>query len=305
MDALTTRSGLHASCLALLLAITVVAGKASATAVLTDIFVFGDSLSETGNYEAVGFGDIAYPEPYAPGRFSNGPVWVEELAGSLGLAVSPSVLGGNNYAWGGATTDGQPGPLAPFDLGVQVAAFLAANGGVADAGALYVIWGGANDALAGDISNTADNILDIISDLSDAGAVHFLAPNFGEIAPIFADLNLDLATALDTAENTLPIDLTRVDVNALLTEVITDALVFGGATFGITNVFDPCWDGVNVCGDPDSYLLWDAIPHPTARTHELIGALAYAELRAIPLPAGVWLLASALGVLATTRRRRV
>ena len=130
-------------------------------------------------------------------------------------------------------------------------------------------------------------------------------PNLGEITPDFAQLNVETSAALDTAESTLPINLTRVDVNALLMDVITDALFFGGATFGITNVFDPCFDGVNVYGDPDSYLLWDDIPHPTARAHELIGALAYAELRAIPVPAGVWLLASTLGLLATTRRRRV
>ena len=51
--------------------------------------VFGDSLSDTGN----------------AGRFSNGPVWVEQLAASLNVALEPSLMGGTNFAIGGAKLD--------------------------------------------------------------------------------------------------------------------------------------------------------------------------------------------------------
>ena len=51
--------------------------------------VFGDSLSDTGN----------------AGRFSNGPVWVEQLAASLNIALEPSLMGGTNFAIGGAKLD--------------------------------------------------------------------------------------------------------------------------------------------------------------------------------------------------------
>jgi phospholipase/lecithinase/hemolysin len=50
------------------------------------IVVFGDSLSDTGN----------------AGRFSNGPVWVEQLAARLEVALRPAQAGGLNFAVGGA-----------------------------------------------------------------------------------------------------------------------------------------------------------------------------------------------------------
>src|SRR4029434_218915 len=50
------------------------------------IVVFGDSLSDTVN----------------AGRFSNGPVWVEQLAARLEVALRPTQAGGLNFAVGGA-----------------------------------------------------------------------------------------------------------------------------------------------------------------------------------------------------------
>lgn len=60
------------------------------------LFVFGDSLSDTGNF----YGATQQPQspPYFTGRFSNGPVAVEGLAQQLGFTIAA------NYAWGGART---------------------------------------------------------------------------------------------------------------------------------------------------------------------------------------------------------
>src|ERR1051326_1783426 len=46
------------------------------------IVVFGDSLSDTGNYYQLSGGSPA--APYAGGRFCNGPIWVEYLSLQLG-----------------------------------------------------------------------------------------------------------------------------------------------------------------------------------------------------------------------------
>ncbi|MFO1146004.1 MAG: SGNH/GDSL hydrolase family protein [Rhodospirillales bacterium] len=56
------------------------------------LVVFGDSLSDNGNV----------------GRFSNGPVWVEVLALRIGTELTPSRLGGTNFAVGGARSHGRP-----------------------------------------------------------------------------------------------------------------------------------------------------------------------------------------------------
>ena len=66
------------------------------------IYAFGDSLSDVGNIFTAS-GGVAPAAPYANGQFSNGPVWVQDLAAGLGLApLKPSLLGGTDYAFGGA-----------------------------------------------------------------------------------------------------------------------------------------------------------------------------------------------------------
>src|SRR5262245_65983712 len=78
----------------------------------SEVIVFGDSISDTGNGYIFTGGFAAGP-PYFDGRFSNGPVWVEALAQELGLPVpTPSLNGGTNYAIGGEETG--PG-LSFFD----------------------------------------------------------------------------------------------------------------------------------------------------------------------------------------------
>ena len=162
-------------CFCLLLSIGVRAENFS------DVFVFGDSLSDTGNLAA--FVDINLPSPPFPGpqpigtvglcnpvdifvlgrrcddlffmesRVSNGPVAVEILAKRLGFdELKPSLyflpLGarpfvGTNYAVAGATA------RMP-DLGhlqSQVSGFLADNLFLAPPGALYIVMIGGNDVI--------------------------------------------------------------------------------------------------------------------------------------------------------------
>ena len=98
------------------------------------MFVFGDSLSDTGNVAAVVgsngaqviSGNSYIPsQPYASGQFTNGNVWVNGAAAALGLApfAQPSLAGGGNFAFGGATvaTDGAG---IPPSLTLQASFFL-------------------------------------------------------------------------------------------------------------------------------------------------------------------------------------
>jgi len=194
----SVRARLHLLAFVLVLALP---AQAPAATAYSTMYIFGDSLSETGNYAAVGAGELAYPAPYAPGRFSNGPVWVDYLAGALGLpAPTAAAAGGTNYAWGGAMTAGQVGPLPPFDLGMQTLGFLAANNSIADPAALYVVWAGGNDALAGDVTHTAGNLGAVIAALANAGARNFLVPNLPPMGEAFATVNVDLVPVLDSLE---------------------------------------------------------------------------------------------------------
>src|ERR1041384_6306889 len=84
-----------------LAALTLMTGVVAAHADQTPfsrIFVFGDSLSDTGNFYALSGGFP--PAPYAGGRFSNGKLWVEYAAEALHMQI----LSGDNYAVAGATT---------------------------------------------------------------------------------------------------------------------------------------------------------------------------------------------------------
>jgi len=82
---------------------------------------------------------------YASDRYSNGPVWVEQLADGLGLSATASRLGGTNYAYGGART-GPAGSPFPFSLVDQLSTYLGSTGGAASPDALYIVAGGGNDA---------------------------------------------------------------------------------------------------------------------------------------------------------------
>lgn len=125
------------------------------------LYVFGDSLSDSGNNSSVFGGNplqvitgntyLGSWKTYGPaplGTYSNGPVWASYLASSLGVSALPSLLpSGTNYAYGGATTSGgDAASLLVPNLLAQTSTFLLANSNVAPANALYVVAGGSNNA---------------------------------------------------------------------------------------------------------------------------------------------------------------
>lgn len=116
----------------------------------SNIYVFGDSLSDNGNLRA-----IAPGQTYGD-RFSNGPVAAEVIAAGLGFTLTPSyhlIPGaptGNNFAIAGAKAVDEDGNEATPDINLptQVNAFLQINSGVAPSDALYIVLIGGNDIRA-------------------------------------------------------------------------------------------------------------------------------------------------------------
>ena len=141
---------------------------AAPAAAFTNLFVFGDSLSDPGNAATLTptGGPVAFFPPTPGGRFTNGLTAAEYLAQSYGVAVTggwPTPTGANNMAVGGALTGNgnynflinSPAGLATTPeyatVGVtgvaqQIAAFTGANpGALADPNALTMLWAGPND----------------------------------------------------------------------------------------------------------------------------------------------------------------
>ena len=113
----------------------------------SQLIVFGDSLTDTGNlYSLIG---IPPDPPYYQGRSSNGPLWVEYIAPQLKLNSDVVV----NHAWVGAKTgrenvfDDLPLPPTVSLPGLLDAVDMFSASGEVDPKALYIVWIGSNDLL--------------------------------------------------------------------------------------------------------------------------------------------------------------
>ncbi len=249
------------------------------------VYVFGDSYSDVGN-AFLGTGRKTPPSPpYFGGRFSNGPIWVEHIAGALGLPLTPELAGGTDYAVGGAqvlasvVTAGGTVPSVPQ----QVALYLSQHGGKADPNALYLIEGGGNDILnaaGGSAQELGYQVALGLAEsellLRNAGARFFLVPNLLDISALPAGrANAAFTSAATVAVNTSldlllqfesylqGIRILRVDEYTLF-----QAVVRSPTHFGFTDVINPCFNAATgaVCPDPDHTLFWD-VEHPTEFGH--------------------------------------
>ncbi len=127
------------------LLLSFVASHASA---FSNVYVFGDSLSDNGNLMAL--------DPNVPERFTNGPVAAEVIAGAFGLTLTPSyhllpvASFGNNYAIAGAKAVDEDGDETTPDINLptQVNAFLQIHQYEVPSDALYIVLIGGNDIRA-------------------------------------------------------------------------------------------------------------------------------------------------------------
>lgn len=282
----------------------------------TRIVSFGDSLSDVGNVFAATGGTTPDPANYHQGRYSNGPVWVEYLAGKLGVATpTPSLLGGTDYAFGGAeSSPSGDSTLGSPNLGTQVGMYLGTSPTIG-ADTLLTIWAGANDFLQGGQFNPAvvvGNVVQAITTLAGAGGSEFLVANLpmlGEIpdvsgAPDFirdglntlsSSFNAQLKIEVGALEQSLGITIHYLDIGQYFQEMIADP-----AAFGLTNVTDPMMGTGNTSG----YLFWDGV-HPTTEVYALVAALAFKAV--VPEPSSIALLSVAsvgLTAAAAFHRRR-
>ena len=248
------------------------------------LFVLGDSLSDDGNlYHAV-FGLYPQSPPYYKGRFSNGPVWVENLAPKLGFAFNSAT----DYASGGAES-GSVGPgLGLPGMKQELASLLKAYP-AGDPAALYIVWGGANDYLDGatDTMAPVTNLTGYVKSLAATGARNFVVPNLPDLGqtpghrtaadgPVLTQKTLSHNANLAAALQTLRVQLPTCNIVLLDAYAEFNRIVANPAAYGFANVTDQAMLAA-AGANPDTYLFWDDV-HPTASAHRLIASDAYAAL---------------------------
>jgi len=270
----------------------------------SELFVFGDSLSDTGNLFQETGGLVPPSPPYFDGRFSNGPVTVELLAPQLGITFNPET----NFAVGGATTGRDntgdnpalglefPGLLDQID---QFVANVGPEG--ADPDGLYVVWAGGNNFLNAPadpqaaVTAAVNNLTTAVNTLASVGAQNFVVPNLPNIGrtplaaangltSILRDISLSFNSALEIALAGLVLDVISVDLFDISEEIAANP-----AAFGLSNITDPFLGTLEVLDpdpDADQFFFWDDV-HPTTKVHGIYADTFQEAIVAAISPAGL------------------
>jgi outer membrane lipase/esterase len=307
------------------------------------LYIFGDSLSDTGNVSiatggvAPGTGDIpGIVQPYAPGRYSNGPLWVETFASGLGLSVAPALAGGNNFAFAGARTGvsgaGEPLGVLSQAVGLWGLGSLVPNPTRADPHALYVVVAGGNDMRDARLLPTAgerqaaalaavNNLAQTIGYLAASGARNVLISTLPDLGATPEALFLGKQAASTEVSNLFNMLVQGLfglekmygglDIELLDMAGVAAFVRDNKELYGVTNTGLPCNgfagsgplgpDGTFVGADCDASLFSDGL-HPSALAHRLIGEAALA-VYGVPLPGTLALMVLALAMLVLVQRR--
>ncbi|NND20517.1 MAG: VPLPA-CTERM sorting domain-containing protein [Silicimonas sp.] len=289
----------------------------------SDVYYFGDSLTDSGNAATLSaqFNLNFDYNSYPLGQFTNGNTWATQIG------ATPSLLGGTNYAFGGARTVDN-GDIIP-DLGAQIVQFVA-DAPTLGQTPLAAIWIGGNDfrdfaaagagggdptAIAGFVGGLITEISTAVSTLASAGigeVVVFGLPDLGELPDFvgtqFGAAVTQIVTGYNTAlqGNVLQLDawfagakFSYFDVNSLFLQALGP-----NNPLGYTNWTQACLDNLAACqGNEDTWVFWDSI-HPTESVHAAIAGAFVDQVAPVPLPAGFPLLLGGLAVFGLVSSRR-
>ncbi|MGC1295560.1 MAG: SGNH/GDSL hydrolase family protein [Alloacidobacterium sp.] len=293
-----SRTCLRALGMAALMLIVSITARAGSQPAFDAIYVFGDSYCDVGNIAIATGGAVPGPL-YFNGRFSNGPIWIDHLAGTYGVTVTPALAKppGTDYAFGGAKVTAavpESGNLTIPSIPQQVELYLSQHSFRADPNALYIMEGGGNDildatggspdVLGGEI---AFGLLSSIQLLQHAGGRHFLVPSLFNVGLLPASRevgNEAFALAASEAANKgldaglfiesfLPdVHIYRLNTFSLLQAIVTDS-----RHYGFTDITDPCFNASATppteCSNPYTNFFWDA-EHPTIFGHSFFAVAA-------------------------------
>lgn len=297
----------------------------------SSLYVFGDSLSDQGNFFLLSGGTVPPPEYNGGGvngRFTNGKNYIDYLAPMLGLTSTSSLLGSTNYAFGGARTYYHPQLGYQGSLLGQYDSYGSSSHSIADPDALYIVWAGANNLkdillppsgiafdpllIPGELKHVATDVGFVISSLAASGARNILVPNLPDLGVVplatgggppntsasllTANYNSILASILSGFSG---INLMQFDTFSFLDDVYYNNL--------LPNVTDVAYDkfvepGGTTVTNPENYLSWDGF-HPTTVAHQMLAEQIYSKV--VPEPSSFLLFGSgiAAGFLFYRRNR--
>jgi outer membrane lipase/esterase len=283
----------------------------------TSFWTLGDSLSDPGNlYAATGGQRPA--SPYYNGRFSNGSVWAEHVAGDF----SARGLATGNVAFGGARTAGGDSP----DLARQIDLFAGASAGRLGARPVATLWFGSNDLIsqgipAGEARKTgraaADRVAAGALALSRLGVRDVVLFNLPDLSQTPYYRLVEPQNAAKARRGTLAFNRTldrRADdlrkAGLKVTEIDTyrlfKALVDDPTRFGVADATTPCHvPGRFTCDlatEAPLLAFFDPL-HPNATIHRAIADQVRGAVSPVPLPAPALLLLAGIGALVLVARR--
>ncbi|CAI2186074.1 8344_t:CDS:2 [Funneliformis geosporum] len=266
----------------------------------TSLIVFGDSYTDNGNGTfVITNGTVPPSPPYFEGRFCNGPVWVEYLAGELGIPLI-------DKAFGGATSDSNlvrsaSGPDATFDVpGViqQIDAYIQElrEKGVEkfDENALFSVVLAGNDYSysldQGQVvapEKVVERIMLNLQTLFEFGAANIIVntmPNFSN-SPLYAQSNVSeaitnivethnqlLKSSLDEFVKSTKANIFIYKADELFTEFTTTNFhdeINVSKSFNEQCITYVAQNRPQPCDQPDQYIFWDRV-HVTTKIHKVI-----------------------------------
>lgn len=266
---------------------------------INKLISFGDSLSDTQNMFNGSLWRLPNSSSWMAGRFSNGRVWPEYVAGSLGLPLY-------NWAVGGAAADRYlvvPGVLQQVQ---SWQTYMRSAPDYQPGNTLFSVLVGANDLMTygRSVDQVMTGLRQALELLIGSGARNILLLNLPDIsrAPEFRlrsdglqlaaqvrDYNQRLNAMVSELQGRYgsTLILRQFDSYAVFNELLAEP-----ARFGINNIRDACL-AINTtsavmyaqphtpqpaCQNPGQYLFWDML-HPTTHTHQLLAERVTAFVR--------------------------
>ncbi|CAF4558897.1 unnamed protein product [Rotaria sp. Silwood1] len=248
------------------------------------IVVFGDSHTDTGNVYNLTEHHWPLVPPYYQGRFTNGPVWIENIN-------VPYIM---NFAYGDATIDndnlvtGFTGPNRTIVPGIrqQIVNYLTGTDvSKTDlSSTLYIIWAGGNEYLiepALSSERVFASLVAAVSDLLVVGIQNLLVINLPPVQS-FPGTNdkQRLSKLINQYNNYLLSNITGIqsgytevsirifDLYSLITEILSNN------SMSTLNKIDKCWNIlddriISQCTNPNEYVFIDDY-HFTSVIHQVI-----------------------------------